>query len=185
VSHLNAPTERELAPEALALLQHFEKSYGRPSHIYKVMSWNARFVDVAADAWRRLVVEPSTLERRVKEAIVVVTCSTQETEYCVQGHSHALRRQGMSDAQVKAVQTHTFDGFADPELSILRFAHKAAGAPKSLDKADFQKLENLGLSKETILEILGVVWVNTAMNFIVDAMGLKRTEEQMKELERA
>lgn len=184
MSHLIPPTERELAPEALALLQHFEKSYGRPSHIYKLMSWNPRFVGAAADAWRRLVVETSTLERWLKEAIVVVTCSTQETEYCVQGHSHALRRQGLTDTQVKAVQAHTFEGFADPELSILRFAHKAAGKPKSLIEADFQNLEKLGLSKETILEILGVVWVNTAMNFIVDALGLKRTEEQMKELER-
>jgi AhpD family alkylhydroperoxidase len=148
------------------------------------MSWNTQFVSTAADSWRRLVVEPSTLERWVKEAIVVVTCSTQETEYCVQGHSHALRRQGLSDAQVKAVQTHTFEGFSEAELSILRFAHKAAGAPKSLVRADFQRLEKLGLTNETILEILGVVWVNTAMNFIVDALGLQRTQEQMKELER-
>jgi hypothetical protein len=82
----------------------------------------------------------------------------------------------------KAVQTHSFEGFSDPELSIFRFAHKAAVNPKSLRKEDYQWLQTLGLSKATILEILGAVWANTAMNMIVDALGVMRTAQQEEEL---
>lgn len=180
--HLPYPESHEVHPEAEDVLDAFQAAYGRPSHIFLAMAWNGRFVKVASDAWHRLVVEESTLSRWVKEAVVVITCSTQLTRYCVQGHSHALRRQGLSEAQVLAIQTRSFDGFSDPELSIFQFAHKAAADPKSLDDVDYKKLQALGLSNETILEILGVIWVNTAMNMIVDALGVERTEEQFKEL---
>jgi AhpD family alkylhydroperoxidase len=146
------------------------------------MSWNGRFVKAASDTWHRLVVEESTLARWVKEALVVITCTTQLTPYCVQGHSHALRKQGLSEEQVRAIQTHSFDGFSDPELSIFRFTQKAAADPKSLDDVDYERLRTVGLSNETILEVLGVIWANTAMNMIVDALGVERTSEQFEEL---
>lgn len=180
--NLPYPADAEISPEAKAILDSFEAAYGRPSHIFRLMSWNRPFVQTASEAWHRLVVKPSSLARWTKEAVVVITCSAQRTEYCVQGHSHALRREGLSEAQVRAIQTHGFEGFSDPELSIFRFAHKAASDPKSLARADYEVLSRLGLSNETILEILGVVWANTAMNMIVDALGVARTDEQMKEL---
>jgi uncharacterized peroxidase-related enzyme len=183
MAHLPDPTDQELKPEAKAVLDSFQKAYGRPSHIFRNMSWNARFVRTASDAWHRLVVEQSTLPRWVKEAVVVITCSAQQTQYCVEGHSHALRREKLSEQQVRAIQTHTFEGFSDPELSMFRFAYKAAASPKLLAPADYQQLQALGISNETILEILGVVWANTAMNMIVDALGVMRSPTQKQELQ--
>lgn len=182
MAHLPAPTDDQLEPEAKAVLDSFEAAYGRPSHIFRAMSWNSRFVQTASEAWHRLVVEPSSLPRWIKEAVVVITCSAQQTAYCIEGHSHALRRERLDERQVKAIQTHSFDGFSDPELSIFRFAHKAAANPKSIRKEDYQQLQMLGLSKATILEILGVVWANTAMNMVVDALGVMRTPQQKEEL---
>ena len=72
--------------------------------------------------------------------------------------------------------------FSEPERSIFEFAHKAASAPKTLTGEDYDHLRQLGLSEEVILEILSIVWVNTAMNNIVNAVDLKRTPGQMKEL---
>lgn len=181
--HLPYPADSQIKPEAKEVLNAWEAAYGRPSHILRVMSWNSRFVRTAFDAWNQLVVVPSNLQRWVKEAIVVITCSTQQTKYCVEGHSHSLRRQGISDEEVLAIQRRTFEGFKDPELSIFRFAHKAAGAPKTLAPQDYNGLADLGLSEETILEILGVVWANTAMNMIVDALGVERTAAMLKELD--
>jgi uncharacterized peroxidase-related enzyme len=183
--HLPYPAENQIPPEARAVLDAFENAYGRPSHIFRAMAWNGRFVRTASEAWHRLVVEPSTLPRWVKEAIVVITCATQQTPYCVQGHSHALRRQGLSESQVKAIQTCSFAGFSEPELSIFHFAHKAAANAKSLDEADYRRLQELHLSNQTVLEVLGVIWANTAMNMIVDALGVTRTEQQMIELGQA
>ena len=181
--HLPYPSGDEVHSGAKGVLDAFQSAYGRPSHIFLAMAWNGRFVQAASDAWHKLVVEESTLSRWVKEAVVVITCSTQQTPYCVQGHSHALRREGLSQAQVIAIQTNSFDGFSDPELSIFRFAHKAAANPKALNDADYRQLQILGLSNETILEVLGVIWVNTAMNMIVDALGVARTTEQLEELQ--
>ncbi len=182
MAHLPDPADDELASEAQAVLDEFQRAYGRPSHIFRAMAWNARFVRTASEAWHRLVVEPSSLPRWVKEAVVVITCSTQQTPYCVEGHSHALWREGLSDRQVTAIQGHSFDGFSEPQRSIFRFAHKAAANPKSLTAQDYCALQELGLSNATILEVLGVVWANTAMNMIVDALGVMRTQEQKREL---
>ena len=183
--HLPYPSDSDIRPEARAVLDAFQKAYGRPSHIFRALSWNARFVQAASEAWHRLVVEPTRLDRWVREACVVITCSTQQTEYCVQGHSHALRREGrhLSESQVKAIQNRTFEGFAEPQLSIFRFAHKAAANAKSLTEEDYAGLRRHGLDNETILEILGVVWVNTAMNMIVDALDVRRDDVMVKELD--
>lgn len=183
MANLPYPNDSQLKPEAKRVLDAFQAAYGRPSHILRLMSWNSRFVCAASDAWHQLVVTPGKLERWVKEAVVVITCSTQQTKYCVEGHSNALRRQGLSEEQVLAIQRRTFEGFKDPELSIFRFAHKAAGAPKTLTARDYKAITELGLTEETILEILGVVWANTAMNMIVDALGVERTGDMYKELE--
>ena len=172
----------KLHPECRRILDAFEAAYGRPSHIFKLLSRNPRFLTAASESWDSLVVEQGNLERWVKEAVVVITCSTQQTQYCIEGHSHALRREGLSEEQVAAIREHTFAGFSDPELAIFRFAHKAAGAPKTLETADYDALRKVGLDEETILEILGVVWANTAMNMIVDALGVTRTAEQQREL---
>ncbi len=180
--HIPYPEENKIPPESKAILDAFRAAYGRPSHIFRVMSLNPAFLVAASESWKNLVVEPGTVKRWVRESVVVITCSTQQTQYCVEGHSHALRRQGLSEEQVKTIQNHTFIGFSDPELSIFKFAHKAAAAPKSLTPEDYASLHKVGLSDETILEVLGVIWVNTAMNMIVDALGVTRTPEQQKEL---
>jgi AhpD family alkylhydroperoxidase len=180
--HLPYPSDDEIAPEARAIQDEFVANYGRPSHIFRVLSWNHRFLKTAADSTRRRVVESSKLDRWVKEAVIVITCSTQQTQYCIDGHSHTLQRQGLSDEQVRAIQNRTFEGFSDPELSIFRFAHKAADDPKTLTKEDYASLTDLGLTYETILEILAGVWGNTAMNMIVDALAVTRTPEMETEL---
>lgn len=180
--HIPYPSDEMIPPESAAVLEAFQQKYGRPSHIFRVMSLCPSFLTAAWTAWRDIVVNPGVLARWVKEAVVVITCSTQHTEYCVQGHSHALRREGLSEGQVTAIRTHTFAGFTDPELSIFRFAHKAAADPKTLTAEDYENLHKVGVTDAAILEVLGVVWVNTAMNMIVDALGVQRTPEQMKEL---
>ena len=68
-----------------------------------------------------------------------------------------LQRLGLTDEQVRAIQSRTFEGFSDPELSMFQLAHKAAADPKSLTGEDYAKLTEQGVSYETILEILAGV----------------------------
>ena len=180
--HIPYPSQTDINNESSNMLEAFQKAYARPSHIFRLLSWNSNFLQAASDSWHQLVVEPSKLERRIKEACVVITCSTHNTEYCIEGHSHALRLQGMSQEQVKAIQDRDFEGFSDPELSIFRFVHKAAADPKTLTREDYRSLELLNYSNEVILELLGIVWANTAMNMIVDALDVRRTDEMKSEL---
>lgn len=183
MSHIPKAEIADIPAEARELLQEWEGSYARPSHIYRVMATNPRVMAATARAWLELVTRPSRLDRWIKEAVVVITCSTQGTPYCVQGHSHAIGLQGLTTEQVAAIREHHFDLFTDPERSIFRFAKKAAGQPKAMVAEDFDALRTAGLDDATILEVLGCIWANTAMNLIVDALGVKRTPEQMKELE--
>ena len=183
MAHIPSTDVSRIPAEAKQLLQEWETAYGRPSHVYRVMATNPRVMAASARAWLDLVTRPSRLPRWVKEAVVVVTCSTQGTVYCVQGHSHAISLQGIAAHQVKAIKEHRFDVFDDPERSIFVFAKKAAGQPKAMSAEDYDALRAAGLDDETILEVLGCIWVNTAMNQIVDALGVKRTAEQMKELQ--
>jgi uncharacterized peroxidase-related enzyme len=183
MSYLPKREFEDIPGEARALLGEWEEAYSRPSHIYRVMAQNPRVMAASAHAWLELVTRPSLLDRWIKEAVVVITCSTQGTPYCVQGHSHAVTLQGISEDQVAAIREHRFDGFEEPARSIFRFARKAAGEPKQMTDADYDMLRQAGLDDERILEVLGCIWANTAMNLIVDALGVKRSAEQMKELQ--
>ena len=184
MAHLPTLEEEDWSPEAKKAMERWFDSYGRPSHIYKVIAGNTDFLKASTEAWLNLVPTETHLPRYMKECIVVITCSTQSTLYCVQGHSHAIKRQGvLTDEQIRQIQMRDFVDFDEKEKAIFNFAHKAAGAPKFMTKEDYQTLHDIGLSDEVILEILSIVWVNTAMNMIVDALDVNRTPEQMKELE--
>lgn len=184
MSHITPIEQDEWAPEAAEAMEKWFSAYGRPSHIYKVIANNPNFLKASTEAWLTLLPNDSNLPRYMKECIVVITCSTQSTLYCVQGHSHAVKRQGvLNDAQIKQIQDRNFVDFDEKETAIFKFAHKAAGAPKFMTAEDYQGLRDIGIDEETILEILSIVWVNTAMNFIVDVLDVQRTPEQMKELE--
>ncbi len=185
MAHLPTLEEEDWTPEAKAAMERWFESYGRPSHIYKVIAGNPAFLKASTEAWLNLVPTETHLPRHIKECIVVITCSTQSTLYCVQGHSHAIKRQGiLSDEQIRQIQMRDFVDFDEKEKAIFNFAHKAAGAPKFMTADDYKELHDIGLSDEVILEILSIIWVNTAMNMIVDALDVKRTPEQMKELEK-
>ena len=183
MSHLPPIDEKDWSPQVQETMARWRASYGRPSHILSVLAGNSNFLDAAATAWLGLLANESHLSRWVKEAVLVITCATQSTLYCVQGHSHALRREGISEERVRDIQNREFGAFDEKERAIFTFAHKAAGAPKFMTKGDYAALHDTGLDDETILEILSIVWLNTAMNMIVDALDVKRTPEQMKELE--
>lgn len=182
MSHIPKKAVEDIPDAAASLLREWEECYSRPSHIYRVMAQNPRFMAASAHAWLELVTRPSRLERWVKEGVVVITCSTQQTPYCVQGHSHAVALQGVPEEKVNAIREHRFEEFDDPERAIFTFAKKAAGTPKQMEQADYDALRKVGLDDEQILEVLGCIWVNTAMNLIVDALGVKRTPEQMQEV---
>ncbi len=180
--HIPYPSEKEIPAESKAILEEFESTYGRQSHIFRVMSLHPAFLSTAWSGTKNLIANARNLERWVTEAIVVITASVQKTPYCWQGHSHSLRREGLTQQQVNGIQNQDFSSYSDPERSIFEFAHKAAMAPKMLTQEDYDRLRNNGMSYETILEVLSVVWLITAMNTIVDALNVERTSDQMQEL---
>lgn len=183
MSHLPPIDEKDWSPQVQETMARWRANYARPSHIFNVLAGNGNFLNAAATAWLSLLPNESHFPRWIKEAIVVITCSTQSTLYCVQGHSHAIRREGISEDRVRDIQNREFDAFDEKERAMFTFAHKAAGAPKFMTTDDYEALHAVGLDNEMILEILSIVWVNTAMNMIVDALDVTRTPEQMKELE--
>lgn len=94
--HVALPPENEIPSESKVVLDEFEKIYKRRSHIYSLMSYNPRLLKVAWEANKAIMLNAPNLKRWVREAILVITASTQRTPYCVQGHSHSLRLEGLS-----------------------------------------------------------------------------------------
>jgi 8-oxo-dGTP diphosphatase len=70
------------------------------------------------------VMGPGTVERRVKE-LVYLTCSyANECAFCTWSHVAGGKKAGISDDEMRALQTEQDHGFSEPERAAIRYARE-------------------------------------------------------------
>ena len=84
------------------------------------------------------------------------------------------RRQGATDAELSAIATGTFDGFASPWRSALRLADAMTRSHRKVSDAQFEEL-SAHWSAEQIVEIVAVVCLFNYFCRFADALDIPVT----------
>lgn len=147
------PEHSDLAPEALAAIEHFEADHGRPTLLRSMMAWSPPALD-AMELLYHPTFERGLLSREFKEALFVAAASARECPYCTGGHSRLLVVQfGHSEADVRAMRDgEASGGWSEKELAMIVHVRKAATEPTEIGQDDVDALKELGWSEQEIVE---------------------------------
>jgi AhpD family alkylhydroperoxidase len=97
----------------------------------------------------------SHLDRRITERIAIAAQEWLGCQYCVDAHTAAARKLGLSDRDITLARQGTA---TDPAIaSIVAFGQQVIAAPAEITDADVERLRAHGYSDEQLAEVVGIV----------------------------
>jgi uncharacterized peroxidase-related enzyme len=110
-------------PAQNEFLANLEAKSKKANPFFRAMAHNAEALKTFVPFYAA-VVGPGTVERRVKE-LVYLTCSyANECAYCTAAHTAGGRKAGITDDELRALQTEQDHGFTEPERAAIQYARE-------------------------------------------------------------
>src|SRR5579859_1425502 len=110
---------RMVEPQQNEFLAELESKAKRANHFFRTMA-NRPDVLKTFVPFYGAVVGPGSVDRRIKE-LVYLTCSlTNRCAYCTAAHTASGKKAGITDEEIRAIQTEQDAGFSAPERAAVR-----------------------------------------------------------------
>ncbi|MBV8732425.1 MAG: carboxymuconolactone decarboxylase family protein, partial [Acidobacteriia bacterium] len=136
-------------PQQDEFLAGLEKKGQKSNHFYRTMANRPEVLKTFVPFYGAIV-GPGSVERRIKE-LVYLTCSfANECAYCTAAHTASGKKAGITDEELRALQTEQDHLFSEPERAVIAYAReltRTADADESRDRL-FEHFTN-----EQIVEI--------------------------------
>ncbi|MDO6654965.1 carboxymuconolactone decarboxylase family protein [Anaerobacillus sp. 1_MG-2023] len=118
-------------------------------------------------------VKAGVLNEFETEAVVVFVSHLNGCDYCYTGHGSLLKEISGDDSILEKLEGYeSSDAFEDHLKSILSYAEKLVRSPKSLEKADLEKLKEHDYSEKEIVEINQLIAYTSYTNQTSIGLGL-------------
>ena len=107
-------SEQEATGKVKEVYEQIQEAFGLPfvPNLFKAMAHNP---DLLEANWRRVgtIMGRGRLDRKTKEMIAVAVSATNNCEYCINAHTAALKRMGVTDAELLELMAvvDLFNGF--------------------------------------------------------------------------
>jgi 8-oxo-dGTP diphosphatase len=135
------PSVKTVDPSENEFLKALESKSGKPSPFFRVMANRPEALKNFVPFYGA-VAGPGSVERRTKELVYLAVSYANQCAFCSWAHEGPGRKAGISDAELKTLQSGSEEGFSGPELAAIRYARevtKTANATATRDglKAHF------------------------------------------------
>jgi uncharacterized peroxidase-related enzyme len=160
--------------EALAVYEEFYTRMQFPS-APNFITTQGHSATVARGTWGLVsnVLVSGELPRSIKEMMFVAISYDRSCNYCTAAHIACCQMLKV-DPEWLELATQDIAAIPDPKLrDMLLFAVKCARDPQSLDKDDYSRLREHGLSEGEILEIISMAALAVYANILADATGME------------
>ena len=127
------------------------------------------------DAWRRLVGSiTQTLDRRRYELVTLAAARRLRSSYCMLAHGTILREEFFDDDAVRRlVFDHRTAGLDPVDVAVMDFAEKVAGDASAITDDDVERLRQLGLSDDEVLDVALAAAARCFFSKTLDALGVE------------
>ncbi|WP_165999979.1 carboxymuconolactone decarboxylase family protein [Bacillus sp. Cs-700] len=118
-------------------------------------------------------VKAGVLNEFETEAVVVFVSQLNGCEFCYTGHGNLLKEISEDESILEELNNYKSSNAFESHLkSILNYAEKLVANPKSLEKADLEKLKEHGYSEKEIVEINQLIAYTSYTNQTSIGLGL-------------
>ena len=105
------------------LLGELEGKLAKPNLFYRTMAHKPEVLRHFVPFYGAIM-GPGAVDRRVKELVYLAVSYANECPYCTAAHLASGRRAGISEDEMRAVQTEQDHNFAEPERAAIRYARE-------------------------------------------------------------
>jgi uncharacterized peroxidase-related enzyme len=122
-------------PERNEFLAELEKKSNRANHFYRTM---ANRPDVLKNfvPFYGAIMGPGAVERRTKELVYLTVSYANECAYCTAAHTATGRKAGITEEEMRALQTEQDHGFSPAERAAIEYARELTQAADGTDTRD-------------------------------------------------
>jgi len=118
-----ASSIKMIDPSADEFLASLEAKSRRPNHFFRSMANRPEALKTFVPFYGA-VMGPGAVERRIKE-LVYLTCSyANECAYCLAAHTASAKKAGLSEGELRALQTEQDHDFSEPERAAILYARE-------------------------------------------------------------
>lgn len=118
----------------------------------------------------------SELSTAQREMIAFHVSKLNGCHYCSNAHESVLIGLGVDEATISAIETT--GTIEDARMvPVLAFAAKLAQTPGAVVQADVDHVRDAGWSDQTVEDVIGVVLLFSAVNRLVDGLGIRGSDE--------
>jgi uncharacterized peroxidase-related enzyme len=114
---------KTVEPEQNEFLASLEAKTKKPSPFFRAMAHRPKVLEGFVPFYGAIM-GPGAVDRRVKE-LVYLTCSyANECPFCTAAHVATGKKAGITDDELRALQTSQDHGFSAPERAAIRYARE-------------------------------------------------------------
>ena len=170
MSRINTLDPQEVRASTAEIFAEIKNAFGMVPNLFRAYANHPPLLEANWFKVKKVMME-GVLSRKTKESIAVLVSKDNSCDYCVAAHSAALRSIGVSDEEVKVIETDLQEAdFTRKERALIEFARKANMAPRRVEEAEIKVLRGLGADDAEIVEALGVMELFAGFNKFLDAL---------------
>jgi 8-oxo-dGTP diphosphatase len=159
-------------PAANEFLAGLEAKSKKPSPFFRVMAHRSEVLKNFVPLYGAIM-GPGPVDRRIKE-LVYLTCSyANECAFCTWSHVASGKKAGVTDDEMRAIQTEQDHGFSEPEKAAIRYARELT-RNAAADEERAALLEHF--NDEQVVEITLVAAMANFTNRFNNGLGIQPEE---------
>lgn len=156
------PTENEF-------LAQLESKSGKPSHFFRTLANRPEVLQTFVPLYGAIMGR-GLLDRRIKELAYLTASFANECAYCTAAHRASGKKAGISDEEMKALQTGQDSIFSEAERAAIRYARDLT---QNADARDTGDVLNEHYTSEQIVELTLVAAMANFTNRFNNGLGLQ------------
>jgi len=156
-------------PSQSELVAQLESKGKRENRFFRMMAHKPEVLKNFVPLYAAIV-GPGAADRRTKELVYLTTSLANECAYCTAAHKASAKKAGITDAEIRALETEQLQDFSEPERAAIRYARELTEAASATETGQrlFQHFND-----EQIVEITLVVAMANFTNRFNNGLGLE------------
>jgi uncharacterized peroxidase-related enzyme len=159
-------------PSQNEFLAELERKGKRENHFFRMMARKPEVLKNFVPLYGAIM-SPGATDRRTKELVYLTTSLTNECAYCTAAHKASGKKAGISEDEIRALETGQYQGFSEPERAVIQYARELTEEATANDSG--QALFEF-FNDEQIVEITLVAAMANFTNRFNNGLGLQPEE---------
>lgn len=125
--------------------------------IFKVLAHWPALLKSKWVATKAIMYDQGKLSQSFKNGIALIVAAAKSCEERIQFYVYVLKKEGLSDEEIRAIIRIDQERLSKVECRILRYALKSSSEPLRVTDQDFDELKELGMSNWELVEMQEII----------------------------